>query len=203
MIGGASSMRFTLAVTIAMDGTNLPLIVICKGVLGDHVERQLPGILPFGIIGCEQKKGWMDNRTMRIWFEKIFKPHVETAPGETGILLNDFICHKSAEIKNKLSDDDAMLYMVPPHYIGLLQPCDVGINKSLKDRLKKAASQWRQNKHDELAPGDKLPAPKRFDVLTWLKEIWDEFPAEIVQNSFKGCGYVFEDTAYCFSPNHT
>ena len=79
-----------------------------------------------------------------------------------------------------------MIYMVSPHYTGLLQPCDVGINKSLKDRLKNAASQWRQNEHDVLTPGDKLPTPKRFDVLTWLKKIWDEFPAEIVRNSFKG-----------------
>ena len=26
-----------------------------------------------------------------------------------------------------------------------------------------------------------------------MKTIWDEFPINIVQNSFTGCGYVFED----------
>lgn len=24
-------------------------------------------------------------------------------------------------------------------------------------------------------------------------EIWDELPIEIIRNSFKGCGYVFEE----------
>ncbi len=30
-------------------------------------------------------------------------------------------------------------------------------------------------------------------MLIWLKEIWDEFPVEIVKNSFTGSGYYFED----------
>ena len=38
-----------------------------------------------------------------------------------------------------------------------------------------------------------MPAAKQLDILNWLKQIWIEFPIEIVQNSFKGCKYVFED----------
>ena len=66
MIGGTSSMRFTLAVTVAMDGSKLPLFVIFKGVPGGRVDKSLPRILPDGVIGCVQRKGWMDNYTMRI-----------------------------------------------------------------------------------------------------------------------------------------
>ena len=192
-IGSASSMRFTLAVTVAMDGTKLPLFVIFKGTPGGSVEKQLPTILPEGIFGCVQKKGWMDNRTMRIWYDKFYKPYIGTVTSTSGLLLDDFVCHKSGELTQRLNSDNSLLYMIPPHYTGLLQPCDVGINKSLKDQMKKAASTWRRNRHRVLAPGDKLPAPKRSDVLEWLKKIWHEFPVEIVQNSFKGCGYVFED----------
>ncbi len=59
-----------------------------------------------------------------------------------------------------------MLYMVPSHYIGLLQPCHVGINKSLKDKLKKSASEWRRNENTGLGRGEKSPAPQRIDALT-------------------------------------
>ena len=45
------------------------------------------------------------------------------------------------------------------------------VNKSLKDRLKKAASDLRRERFDNLHPGDKLPALKRKDVLNWLKTI--------------------------------
>ena len=60
-------MSFTLAVTVEMDGTKISLLVIFKGKLGGSVDKQLPEIVPRGIIGCVQKKAWMDNRTMQIW----------------------------------------------------------------------------------------------------------------------------------------
>ncbi len=104
-----------------------------------------------------------------------------------------FVCHKSQDLKNKLESDDSQLYMIPPHYTGLFQPCDVGINKSLEDRLKHAASVWRCHRHTELTPGEKLKGPKRLDIFTWMKTMWDEFPINTVQNTFTGCGYVFEN----------
>ena len=60
----------------------------------------------------------------------------------------------------------------------------VGINKSLKDILKESASTWRREQYALSPPGEKLPTPKRQDILVWLKEIWDEFPVSIVRNSF-------------------
>ena len=102
---------------------------------------------------------------MRIQYDKYSNRTLLKFLRETEILLDDFICHKSAEIKNKLFDDDGIPYMILHHHSGLLQPCDVGIDKSLKDRLQKFASQWRRNKHTVLTPREKMLAPKRFDVL--------------------------------------
>ena len=59
--------------------------------------------------------------------------------------------------------------------------------------MKAAAFRWRRDRHASLSPGMKMPSPKRQDVLIWLKRIWDEFPVEIVKNSFTGSGYLFED----------
>ena len=41
MVGGTSSRRFTLAVTVAMDEAKLPLFVIFKGVPGGRIEKSL------------------------------------------------------------------------------------------------------------------------------------------------------------------
>ena len=65
-IGGATSSRFTFAVSIAMDGTKLPLFVIFKGQRGGKQEKSLNQIVPAGIIACVQAKGWMDNYTMKL-----------------------------------------------------------------------------------------------------------------------------------------
>ena len=193
MIGCSSSMRFALAVMGAMDGTTLPPFVIFKGKKGATGEKQLPSILPDGVFGCVQKKAWTDNNTMSIWYNKVYKPHIANYDGHSGLLLDDFKCHKGDELRSAMHDDNAMRFMISPHYTGVLQPCDVGINKSLKDRLKKAASDWRRKKHDECLPGQKIPSPKRKDVCDWLKKIWAVFPVEIVKNSFTGSGYYYID----------
>ena len=74
IVGGISSTRFTLAVIITMDGTKLPLFVIFKGTLGDSFEKSLPDIIPKGVIGCVQRKGWIYSRTMTIWCNNVKKP---------------------------------------------------------------------------------------------------------------------------------
>ncbi len=194
MIGGTSSARFTLAVTVAMDGTKLPLFVIFKGVPGGRVENSLPTILSEVVIGYVHRKGWMDNRTMSIWYDNVFKPYVSECTGHSGLLLDDFKCHKNSDLQEAMDEDNANLYMIPPHYTGLLQPCDVGINKPLKDRLKKRVSAWRREKHASLQPGQLLPSRTKKEIVRWLKAIWEEFPIQIVKNSFRGSGYFFEDT---------
>ena len=42
--------------------------------------------------------------------------------------------------------------------------------------------------------------PIRKEILCWLKEIREQLPLEIVNNSFTGSSYFFEDTVY-FSGN--
>ena len=55
-IGGSTSLRATLCVSIAMDGTKLPLFIIFKGQSGGRIARDLHNILPAGVHGCVQKK---------------------------------------------------------------------------------------------------------------------------------------------------
>ena len=49
-----------------MYGTKLPFFVIFKGVPGGRVDKSLPDTILGGVIGCVQRKAWMDNRTMSI-----------------------------------------------------------------------------------------------------------------------------------------
>ncbi len=102
MIGGASSAPFTLAVSVSMDGTKLPLFVIFEGKPGGTVEKQLPDTVPDCIVACVQRKALMDDLTMRIWYDRVYKPHISNCQGQSGLLLDDFFCHKSQDLKNKM-----------------------------------------------------------------------------------------------------
>ncbi len=102
MIGGASSARFTLPVSVGIDGAYLPLFVIFKGKPEVTVEKQLPGTVPDGIVACVQRKAWMDDRTMRIWYDRVCKQHISNCQRQSGLLLDDFVCHKSQYLKDKM-----------------------------------------------------------------------------------------------------
>lgn len=159
--------------TVAIDGTNLPLCFAFKGVLGGSVENQILDIVPEGIVPCVQKKAWADDKVLHIWYDKVYMPYIGAGESTSSLFLDDFINHKSDSLKQCLNSDNSLLHLIPAHYTGLLQPCDVSIDKSLKDQLKKSDATWTRNRLCELAPGEKIPAPNRIDVLDWLKKILD------------------------------
>ena len=103
-IGCSTSLRVTLCVSIAMDGTKLPLFIIFKGKPNGHIDNALKDILPAGVFGCVQKKAWMEDRAMHIWYDKIWKPYVENCNMKSVLLLDDFKCHKQPALDARLKE---------------------------------------------------------------------------------------------------
>ena len=122
-------------------------LLFLKVKLVGKIEKSLDEILPDGIVGYVQRKGWMDNVTMNVWYNKVHRPYAAGFDGESGKLLDDFKVHKNSEILELMKEDKTNRYMIPQHYTGLQQPCDVGINQPSKERLKKAAANWRREQH--------------------------------------------------------
>ena len=90
--GSTANKRCTGCVTIAADGSKLPLFVIFKGIDNGRIAKELHSIMPDGIYGCTQEKGWMDNRVMEIWKEKTWKPYVENTQNYA-LLLDQMESH--------------------------------------------------------------------------------------------------------------
>ena len=187
-------MRITVAVCVAMDGSKLPLFVIFRGTPGGKIEKNLPDITLQNIVSSVNSKAWMNSEQMQIWYEKVWRPYVNNANSDAALLLDDYKCHKSEVFQRKLLDVNTARILIPPSYTSCLQPCDASINKHIKDRLKKIASSWRRARHAELGPGDRLPTPKRKDILEWLSTIWEAIPTEAVKTAFTASGYVFQES---------
>lgn len=51
-IGSSSSKCYTMAATVAMDGTKIPLFVIFKAKSSGLIERTPANNLPEGVVGC-------------------------------------------------------------------------------------------------------------------------------------------------------
>ncbi len=67
-----------------------------------------------------------------------------------------------------------------------------GNQQTFKDRLEIQANKWRREKYRSIIRGERLPSPKRVDLLQWLSKIWEEFPPEIVHNAFSGSMFCYE-----------
>ena len=134
----------------------------------------------------------MDDRGMKIWYEKIWKPCLSNYAKKSLLLLDDFKCHKQPTFDEKLSELNTERREVPPGYTSILQPCDMGINKVLKSKLRSRTHNWRTEQAALLGPGEALPAPTRANIALWLHEVWQEMPTEMVCNAWHGCGYTFE-----------
>lgn len=185
----SSSKRITLSVAVAYDGTKLPLFVVFKGQPNGRIEQDLPNILPAGMYGCCQKNAWMDERACLLWVDKVWKPYV-AGTSKSLLLLDDFKCHKQRAFASRLDVLGTTLSLIPGGYTCVLQPCDVGINKPLKDRVRATCAKWKSEKYASLGPTDTVPTPSRQELCQWLREAWADISTSVVCNAFRGAGYV-------------
>lgn len=134
----------------------------------------------------------MNNLTLKTWFDHVFWPHIIGNADECGLLLDSFKCHWNSELLAFMDSDNQSQYMIPIHYMGLLQACDLSIYKTLKDRLEQYASEWRQiiMYHCLLEKKTLLLLEKMFLVSS--NKFGRYFRNESWKNSFTRYGYFYE-----------
>lgn len=185
---GSNSRRLTACVTCAQDGTKLPLFVVFKAKPGATIEQSLDKLLPPGVFGCCQENGWMDERGCELWFEKVWKPYASAHPSSL-LMLDEFKCHVQASFIKRLNSIGTELEVIPGGYTCVLQPCDVGINKPLKDCIRQQYNAWAIRKMDALSGDAKVPAPDRTDIIEWLVTAWSSIPCDSIVRTFASIGY--------------
>ena len=164
-------MRFTLFVAVAMHGTKLPIFVIFKGKTNGNVEKNFHGIIPAGAFGYTRSKACCDERVMHKWYYATRLPFIAGHAGEFGLLLDDYKVRKTESVHYRMISECTNLFLIHAHYTSVLQPCDVGISKIFKERLKKVASNWRRDRNALLNSRSRLSPPKRHKILEMRKTI--------------------------------
>ena len=84
----------------------------------------------------------MNNQILKEWIKEIWKPN--TSRDKSYLMLWDsFACHKDKEIIRILLEDyDTAVEIIPGGCTSVLQPLDVGINKPLKDKVRRDFQDW-------------------------------------------------------------
>ena len=65
---------------------------------------------------------------------------------------------------------------------------DVVLNKPFKDRMRHHWMSWMCTDDKELTKGGNLKRPSLSMETTWVKEAWEDIPAEMVKKSFLKTG---------------
>ena len=55
----------------------------------------------------------------------------------SGLLLGDFKSYENDTLQNLMDEDNALRFIIPLHYTCVLESCDIGKNKLLKDVKKR------------------------------------------------------------------
>ena len=79
---------------------------------------------------------------------------------------------------------------IPGGFTSVCQPCDVGIMKPFKTRFTSLCQDWKVAEYARHGGTGKIPTPSRVEVLEWLNIAWGSITDNVIQNSFRKCGFT-------------
>ena len=182
--------RVTVAVTIASDGTVLPLMLVFKGERTGRIATTEFSTYPTTHHYRCQKKAWMDEQVMLDWVDDVLKPYIATAPEHVipVLILDSYRCHMMASVVTRIQELGVEVMHIPGGCTSLCQPVDVGFNKPFKDRIRRQWVSWM------IAEGvihGTTSSPTRRDVVGWVDRAVAEMRSEgtICRNAWQKTGY--------------
>ena len=153
VFGGDEKRAFTVLVSISCDGSVLPMQVIYGGKT--HRSRPSPtspnnrDLVSNNFILQESGTStyWSNLDTMKTVVNKILAPYFEKTKTELNLppsqkslwMIDVWSVHRSKEFRNWMRDhhNNIILDFVPGGCTGIMQPCDVGIQRLFKLSIKR------------------------------------------------------------------
>jgi hypothetical protein len=103
------------------------------------------------------------------------------------LVLDAFKGHVTDSVKDQLRKMKTDLVVIPGGMTSVLQPMNVSINKSLKDRLRQQYLTWIADPARELTQTGKIKRAAPSEVTQWVLAAWKAIPESIIIRSFKKC----------------
>jgi hypothetical protein len=102
------------------------------------------------------------------------------------LVLDAFKGHVTESVKDQLRKMKTEL-VIPGGMTSMLQPMDVSITKSFKDRLRKQYLTWIAYPARELTETGEIKCTAPSEVARWVLAAWKAIPESIIVGSFKKC----------------
>ena len=174
----ATSQHVSVLCCVNAAGTTVPpLMVFQRGLpAGRSYQREGPPNTHY----CHSDSGFVDQKIYTQWFRKLF---LRFASNERPLLLlqDSASAHISPELIDCAIDNDVILMCFPPNLTHLLQPCDVGLYRSMKANLSTTMRQLKLLRGDLWISKAKIPAV--------FREVFEKtFRPDLITEAFRKCG---------------
>ena len=154
-----------------------------------RIARQEIATLPDGAFYCVNEKAWFTEAVMLDWINLVLSPWAAKAPpGIVPILLLDqFLVHMMASVVNAIQALGVQVKFVAAGCTALVQPVDVGYNKSFRAKMREEYTSWM------LAQDPNLPIPTttRHQLSDWIISAQKNVTAETIRNAWRKTGYSY------------
>ena len=131
---GSERNRITALIGISMTNEFLPLYIILKG---KKIPREIQEMEADDLVVSSNTNAWMNDETFRKWIETIWRPHA--ARFQRSLLIMDrFRVHQKPAIVSLLAEMNTDCLFIPAGLTFFVQPCDVYVNKVLKEKIRQA-----------------------------------------------------------------
>lgn len=137
-----NSNRCTILLAVSLAGDKLPPLVIFKGTDNGRIKREVAQLNNLNIKHVVQENGWIDHNILNYWTENILHPYLQNVIGQdttktnSYLLMDNCTVHKDKRCLEKLESIGVIVDFIPPHYTGVLQVLDKGVNKPFKDYIR-------------------------------------------------------------------
>lgn len=145
--------------------------------------------------GCCRNKSWMDEQSMKIWTEIVWKPYVANRT-QSVLLLDNFICRKQNSFRDRIKLLGTSSELILGGNQCVLQPCDVEIKKSLKHRIRKLYMKWPSSKYSELNAASLLPAPDKREMSLWRYNSFSAVSEKCIRAKFDHIGLTSSEVQH-------
>ncbi len=108
------------------------------------------------------------------------------------LLYDNFRGHTTKKVLDFIKENLPLVevIMLPPYTTSILQPLDIGINKSFKSHIKKEYINFLIENYDKNKSLPNLTKTERNKLLVeWITNSWNNIDNDIIKKSFGYCGY--------------
>jgi len=119
---------------LGIDALNniLPPFIVLKG---KSVPQDVQDMEGANLVLSAQGNAWMNEDLFLKWISRVWKPHINGFK-RTLLIMDQFRVHKMANVLKELDACGTDVLFIPTGMTFYLQPCDVYLNKPLKNRIK-------------------------------------------------------------------